>query len=377
MGLQRLVDARQNDPDCVILTIDMTNAFNALSRGAVLEQAQTRCPSLFNFLRFSYQLHAPLFTGGQVIQSQTGVHQGCPLGPIGFAMGIHPVIEAVQKTAGLLWQTWYLDDGLLIGDPAAISAAFQQARAELCRRGLHINAKKCELWGLGAGYCTNMGEVRTVPWDSKTGITVLGVPINYPGSMAQSNSAWDQATSKLKITLENVTSVTDAQTAHHLLRKCLDACRVNHLMRASDTYQCAPLLQACDTAIMGAFEDIVSHGLSNTQKVQASLPLSTGGCGIRNPSSIRPAARISALAAFYTRGRSAVGTPDQDMGVNSTWVGPVLSELTTALGPSFDPLPGWSGLHARLLSAEPEHLQQKWWSANLGKRAMHQLLDHS
>ena len=128
---------------------------------------------------------------------------------------------------------------------------------------------------------------------------------------------------------------------------------------------------------MGAFEDIVAHGLSPNQKAQAGLPLAVGGCGIRTPSVVRPAARISALATFYTRGRHSVGVPDQGMGLNSAWISPVPQELTVLLGQNFDPLPGWTGQHDRLLSADAQHLQQKWWSAALGKRVMARLLDTS
>ena len=65
------------------------------------------------------------------------------------------------------------------------------------------------------------------------------------------------------------------------------------------------------------------------------------------------------------------------MGLNTSWLTPVLEELTSALGPAFDPLPTWSGQHDRLLTADPQHLQQKWWSANLGRQAMTRLLDTS
>ena len=69
--------------------------------------------------------------------------------------------------------------------------------------------------------------------------------------------------------------------------------------------------------------------------------------------------------------------PDQGLGMNSAWITPVLNELTTLLGTAFDPLPGWTGQHERLLAAEPEHMQQKWWSAGLGRRAMTRILDCS
>jgi hypothetical protein len=309
--------------------------------------------------------------------SQTGVHQGCPLGPVGFALGIHSAIERVQTIPGLLWQTWYLDDGIIIGDCAAVTSAFHQLQTDLERQGLCINPAKCELWGPGAAYCTSLADVRLVPWDPKNGITVLGVPINFPGSSTQTSAAWDRATGSLQATLDKVTGLADAQTAHHLLRKCLDACKVNHLLRASDTYACEAQLHACDGAITGAFEDLVAHGLTVNQKAQASLPLSVGGCGVRTPTVIRPAARISALATYYTRGRHSVGVPDQGIGVNSAWIAPVLGELKDLLGASFDPLTGWSGQPDRLLTADTEHLQQKWWSASLGRKAMTRLLDTS
>ena len=262
-----------------------------------------------------------------------------------------------------------------MGVTLAVSTAFHQLSADMARQGVKINAAKCELWGPGASYCTNLTDVKVMAWDARHGITILGVPINYPGSSAQGTAAWTMATEKLHATLERVTSLTDAQTAHHLLRKCLDGCKVNHLLRASDCYTCERQIQACDTAIAAAFEDIFAHGLSTNQRAQAALPLSVGGCGIRMPSVIRPAARVSALATFYTRGRHAVGVPDQGMGVNSTWMSPVLTELTSLFGGNCDPLPIWTGQHDRLKAAEPQHMQQKWWSQHLGRRTMTRLLD--
>ena len=73
---------------------------------------------------------------------------------------------------------------------------------------------------------------------------------------AQGSVAWKAAAERLHAALERVTALTDAQTAHQLLRKCLDGCKVNHLLRSSDSYACEAHVQACDSAIMGAFEDI-------------------------------------------------------------------------------------------------------------------------
>ena len=64
MGVQGVVDSRASMAHWVILKVDMTNDFNTISRETVLHEMQARCPSLFNYLRFCYQLHAPLFLRG-------------------------------------------------------------------------------------------------------------------------------------------------------------------------------------------------------------------------------------------------------------------------------------------------------------------------
>jgi hypothetical protein len=97
---------------------------------------------------------------------------------VGFALVIHSVIESLQTIPGLLWQSWYLDDGIIIGDALAVTTAFHQLGVEMAQKGLVVNAAKCELWGPGSSYCSNMPEVRVVPWDPSHGITILGVPIN-------------------------------------------------------------------------------------------------------------------------------------------------------------------------------------------------------
>ena len=45
-----------------------------------------------------------------------GVQQGGPLGPLGFALAVHPIIQKVrEKVLSLLINAWYLDDGTLCG----------------------------------------------------------------------------------------------------------------------------------------------------------------------------------------------------------------------------------------------------------------------
>ncbi len=57
-----------------------------------------------------------------------------------------------------------------------------------------------------------------------------------------------------------------------------------------------------DEVLLSAFEDVLGDGLSKEQRMQACLPVRVGGCGLRIPSLVRPAARVSALLTFMDRG---------------------------------------------------------------------------
>ena len=102
--------------------------------------------------------------------------------------------------------------------------------------------------------------------------------MSYPGSVAHVRERWEAVTRDLERTAKSVTKVTNLQVAHHLLRSCLDACKVNHLLRATHTYAVQEALDRCDDVIAAAFEDIVGLGLSPTQRDQAALPITAGGC---------------------------------------------------------------------------------------------------
>ena len=97
------------------------------------------------------------------------------------------------------------------------------------QQGLSLNLHKCELWGPGVSSWDGP-PMRLVPWTPDQGLAILGVPINYPGSSVYSTAFWAATMDKLSEAVDRLASQVDPQCAHHLLRKCLDGCKVTHLL---------------------------------------------------------------------------------------------------------------------------------------------------
>ena len=65
-----------------------------------------------------------LHLGDHTILSSSGVQQDDPLGPLGFALTLHPIVVRIQQEVlGLLINAWYLDDGTLCSSPDELAAA--------------------------------------------------------------------------------------------------------------------------------------------------------------------------------------------------------------------------------------------------------------
>ena len=93
------------------LLLDFSNAFNNISVESMFAQIPWRIPSIATWMESCYSCQPVLHLGQDSILSCVGVQQGDPLGPQGFALTLHPLIEKISaEVPGLSLNVWYLDD---------------------------------------------------------------------------------------------------------------------------------------------------------------------------------------------------------------------------------------------------------------------------
>ena len=82
------------------------------------------------------------------ISSQSGVQQGDPLGPLLFSLVLHKIASAVDsdnECLNLLFQAWFLDDGVIAGRKSDVQRALSLIDELGSTLGIYINLPKYDL----------------------------------------------------------------------------------------------------------------------------------------------------------------------------------------------------------------------------------------
>ena len=166
-------------------------------------------------------------------------------------------------------------------------------------------------------------------------MTALGVPIDAPGMSVHADRVWDSAAAKTLHLLERLRDFPSAWIRHVLLRHCLDACKVMHLLRSTPIGSGASAVASLSDALRQALADLVNVGMSDEAYAQATLPASLGGAGIKDPAFERGPARMAAICGFAMDGHSRVGCPQFACAAPLRDTAATIAALRPTLGPRF------------------------------------------
>eukprot|EP00731_Ephydatia_muelleri_P011702 Em0006g596a len=247
----------------------MSNAFNQISRQAILDQCLMFFPELLPWVSWCYGSHPFLWHPLGVVTSQSGVQQGDPLGPMLFALVLHKLVASLEADDGcfnLLLNLWYLDDGVLAGDRSAVSRALNIIEELGPHLGLHINLPKCELF--------SRNDNSLFPPDVKSSLSpnldVLGVPI---GDYIHCSQFISERCAQSKALLSAITdvSVVDLHVSLSLLRICGSYSKLVHLARATPPSLCIDSLKSFDDEVRQCFASCLALPIPDSNWDQDSL----------------------------------------------------------------------------------------------------------
>ena len=272
-----------------MLKIDYKNAFNTLSRNAMLAVFREELPDLFPFIDSCYSGESFLRFGHFTLLSAEGPQQGDPLGPLSFCITVMHLVKLIKS----VFNSWYMDDGTLGGNVDTLLMDWRMLLEESKKIGLVINVSKCELITDDVDV---VAKFKAIAPDIKhvgtAGAMLLGAPIGSEQSVEEVLKAKLQQLHRLSDRLK----LLNIQDALFLLRNCFAIPKLTYNLRSAPCFRHQNLLSEYDAMIRSTLESILNITLSDEAWDQATLPVANGGIGIRRATDIALPAFLSSVA---------------------------------------------------------------------------------
>ena len=260
-----------------------------MRRDKILEAVKSSIPELFLFVSSAYSVPSYLVCGDSIILSEEGVQQGDPLGPLLFCLTLHPLLSQLQSELKI----FYLDDGTFGGSTESVLHDLHYLESGAAELGLHLNQSKSEL------ICDDMfsrnvmlDDAPSLRYVSCSQATLLGSPI---GGL----ECIDHTIEEKVDMLERMGSRLHALSSHDallLLRHSFAILKVLYVLRTAPCFL-SPELARFDESLRHLVCVILNVPLDdNSAWLQASLPVRSGGIGIRRSVQLAPSAYLASAA---------------------------------------------------------------------------------
>ena len=256
-----------------------------------------------------YAQETNLQFGGYTIGSQSGVQQGDPLGPLLFALIIHPLAEELSRLSvngkKLDLTFFYLDDGVIAGDLECVAVALSLVETRAAELGLKLNVGKCELVLPAETTGCNLPALfpHRLLMDPETNESRVLTKVNFEllgaaiGDDTFCESYMEGRVGKCDKLLDELKAMEDPQISLRLLRACAGVCKVMHSMRMTPPNLHASALSAFDDKVRDTFCHITGAMPNSQQWEQATCGLACAGLGLRQAKLHAPAAFLSSTSA--------------------------------------------------------------------------------
>ncbi|XP_052757454.1 uncharacterized protein LOC128202180 [Galleria mellonella] len=286
-SLRTYITKSTND---ILLKVDVKNAFNSLSRDALLTQIKQKIPHIYNFLWQCYSEPTKLMYLNNTLLSAVGCQQGDPLGPAIFSLGINPIIRLLNSK----FNVWYLDDGTLGGSVNTVFDDLHILIQEFEHIGLELNFSKCELFIPDS--LSNKDEVISkfntlapnIKILNESSLHLLGSPIfdeSFPSFVENKISKFCSNSDRLL----NI----NTHIAYNIIRYCLFVPNFTQVLRSTPFWKYPDLTAKFDEKIKCILSSLFNITFEDRIWTQASLPVRHGGLGIRQISHISLPAFLS------------------------------------------------------------------------------------
>eukprot|EP00731_Ephydatia_muelleri_P034760 Em0075g13a len=141
-GLRTCIEQHWSENDFGVLKVDMTNAFNLVSRQAILSECAKHFHELLPWVSWYYGQHPLLWHHLGCLTSESGVQQGDPLGPLLFSLVLNILVKKVARDSAcsnLPFHAWYLDDGVMAGPRSLLCRILSLLQEEGPALGIIVN----------------------------------------------------------------------------------------------------------------------------------------------------------------------------------------------------------------------------------------------
>jgi hypothetical protein len=299
-------------PDTIALKTDFANAFNSANRQQAWTalQKDARTEPIWRMFHWAYSSASPLlvYDGDRLcaqLQSSEGVRQGDPFAAFVFAFFVQPMYEAAIAGLPNAHAISIQDDLTLIGPQQDVFAAFNKVRELAPQYGLTLRMDKCAVFIPESVSSDNRSTIRgscnALSLAHSDRMESLGVMF---GSSAAID---DHCTKSLKRHEQFLAALRNrempVQIALLLLRFCAVP-RLSYLARTVDpNVFAAPggAAELFDSMLWNCFAQLIgsrdASSLPKEVRLQAQLPLSRGGLGLRSVKDLAPTAYFSSLAS--------------------------------------------------------------------------------